>query len=64
MEDMIEMARELAHTLQQDERYIRTQMAQAAADEDEELQSLIGESSLKRIAVGNETSKETRTRPS
>ena len=58
MEDMLELARELARTLQQDERFIRTQMAQAAADEDEELQSLIGEFNLKRIAVGNETSKE------
>ena len=58
MEDMLELARELARTLQHDERFIRTQMAQAAADEDEELQSLIGEFNLKRIAVGNETSKE------
>ena len=57
MEDMLELARELARTLQHDERFIRTQMAQAAADEDEELQSLIGEFNLKRIAVNNEATK-------
>lgn len=58
MDQILEMAKELAYALQQDERYIRTQMAQAAADEDEELQGLIGEFNLKRIAINNETCKE------
>ncbi len=59
MDRMIELARELGAALQQDERYIRVQMAQAAADEDKELQDLIGEFNLKRIAMQNEASRET-----
>ena len=35
MEPILEMAKDLAYAIQQDERYIRTQMAQAAADEDD-----------------------------
>ena len=42
MEPILEMAKDLAYAIQQDERYIRTQMAQAAADEDEELQNRAG----------------------
>lgn len=57
MDTILEMAKDLGYALQQDERFIRTQMAQAAADEDEALQGMIGEFNLKRIAVGNETSK-------
>lgn len=58
MEPILEMAKDLAYAIQQDERYIRTQMAQAAADEDEELQGMIGEFNLKRIAINNETTKD------
>ena len=58
MEPILEMAKELAEALQQDERYIRTQMAQAAADEDTELQGLIGEFNLKRMAINTESGKE------
>ena len=58
MEDMLELARELARTLQQDERFIRTQLAHAAAHEEQELQRQIGHFYPKRIAVDNETSKE------
>ena len=62
MEPILEMAKDLAYAIQQDERYIRTQMAQAAADEDEELQGMIGEFNLKRIAINNETTKDEGTR--
>lgn len=58
MDQMVEMAKELGYALQQDERFIRTQMAQAAADEDEALQGMIGEFNLKRMAVNNETNKD------
>ena len=58
MDNLIELAKDLAHELQKDERFIRTQMAQAAADEDAELQNLIGEFNLKRIALNNESTKE------
>lgn len=58
MDQIIEMAKDLGYAIQQDERYIRTQLAQAAADEDEKLQELIGEFNLKRIAINSETTKE------
>lgn len=58
MDLVLDMTRELAEAVQQDERYIKMQMAQASADEDEELQALIGEFNLKRIAVNTETTKE------
>lgn len=64
MEDMLELARELARTLQHDERFIRTQMAQAAADEDEELQSLIGEFNSSGSPWATKPARRTRTRPS
>ena len=54
MEPILEMAKDLAYAIQQDERYIRTQMAQVAADEDEELQGMIGEFNLARMDLNNE----------
>lgn len=58
MDKIIELTKDLAHEIQMDERFIRTQMAQAAADEDKELQALIGDFNLKRMAISAETSKE------
>lgn len=58
MDQLLEMAKDLAREIQQDERYIRTQMAQAEADADEELQGMIGEFNLKRMAINAETGKE------
>ena len=58
MERILEMAKEMGHAIQQDERFIRLQAAQTAADEDTELQSLIGEFNLKRMALNSETAKE------
>lgn len=58
MDKILELTKDLAHEIQMDERFIRTQMAQAAADEDKELQALIGDFNLKRMALGNETSKD------
>ncbi len=57
MNDILDLAKEIGFALQEDDRYIRMQMAQAAADEDEVLQGLIGEFNLKRIAVNNEATK-------
>lgn len=57
MERLLDMAKELGHAIQQDERFVRTQMAQAAADEDEALQALIGEFNLKRMAINAEAAK-------
>ena len=58
MDQIIDMARELGEALQQDDRYIRVQTAQTAADEDKDLQDLIGEFNLQRIALNSEAQKE------
>lgn len=57
MEQILEMAKEIGHALQQDERFIKLQMAQAAADNDAALQELIGEFNLKRMAINAEAAK-------
>ena len=59
-QQMMDTARELGYMIQQDERYIRAQMAQIAADEDETLQNLIGEFNLKRIALNTESVRDDR----
>ncbi len=58
MDAILELARDLASELQNDERFVRTQLAQSAADEDTALQDLIGEFNLQRIALSNEMAKE------
>lgn len=54
MEMLVEKAIELALELQQDERYLALQKAQQDADNDQQLQDLIGEFNLKRIAINEE----------
>ena len=56
--DMIELARDFGRELQKDERYLAFNAARVASDEDEELQALIGEFNLKRMAINNEAQKE------
>ena len=58
MNPVIDLARELGAAIQQDDRYLRMQIAQKAADDDQKLQSLIGEFNLKRMAVSEEMNKE------
>ena len=58
--DIITKARELGKLLQQEESYIKLQEAQKNADADQELQDLIGEFNLKRMAINNEACKEDR----
>lgn len=58
--DIITKARELGKALQQEESYIKLIEAQKTADADTELQSLIGEFNLKRMAINNEASKNDR----
>ena len=55
--DIITQARELGKAIQQEESYIRLQEVQTKAAADTELQSLIGEFNLKRMAINNEASK-------
>lgn len=58
--DIIEKARELGKLIQQEDSYIALHDAQTKADADMELQQLIGEFNLKRMAINNEASKKDR----
>lgn len=58
--DIIAKARELGKAIQQEESYIKLQEVQKRADADTELQQLIGEFNLKRMAINNEASKSER----
>lgn len=58
MDKILELTKDLAHEIQMDERFVRMQLAQQAADADEELQKLIGDFNLKRMALATETSKD------
>lgn len=58
MDTLLAMAIDLATQLQADPRCEAVMNAAAAADEDKELQSLIGEFNLKRMAINAEESKE------
>ena len=49
--DIIEITRELGKAIQQDERYVKYQMAIQVCDEDKELQDMIGEFNLKKKAL-------------
>lgn len=60
MDTLLAAARGIGHNLQNDDRFIRSQMAQTACDEDKELQDMIGEFNLKRMSFGNERVKEDR----
>ncbi|GHU81506.1 hypothetical protein AGMMS50284_1500 [Clostridia bacterium] len=55
--DIIELSREIGKQIQQDDAYIKLQLAQQASDEDKELQELVGEFNLKRISINNEATK-------
>ena len=58
--DIIQMARDIGKAIQQDERYLKLQLARQASDEDTELQNMIGEFNLKRMAINNEAQKDPR----
>ena len=57
MDQILEMAKELGRAIQQDERFVKVQAAQLRADSDADLQALIGEFNLKRMAINGETAK-------
>ncbi len=58
--DVITLARELGRAIQKEESYIKLHEVQALADADTELQQLIGEFNLKRLAINEEASKQDR----
>ncbi len=57
METLLAMAIDLGCQLQEDERFLALRAAQEAADADENLQKLIGDFNLKRIAINTEETK-------
>lgn len=57
MDVLVEMAIDFGCQLQEDSRYLALRAAQQAADEDEQLQKLIGEFNLKRMAINAEEQK-------
>ncbi|MBQ9414019.1 MAG: YlbF family regulator [Clostridia bacterium] len=59
-DQLLEMARDMGEAIQMDDRFVELQMAQAKADEDEELQALVGEFNVKRIALTTESTKDDR----
>lgn len=58
MDTLIELAKELGFEIQNDERFVKLELARQASDDDKNLQDLIGEFNLKRIALSNEMAKE------
>ena len=59
--DIIELARELGKAIQQEQAFINMRVACQQSDEDEEMQNMIGEFNLKRMAINNEAQKEDRS---
>lgn len=59
--DLIALTRQLGHAIQGEKAYKDLKTAQSAADNDKELQDLIGEFNLKRMAINNEACKEDRS---
>lgn len=55
--DIISLARQLGHAIQEHEAYKRLEEAKVANDNDEALQAQIGEFNLKRIQLNEEASK-------
>ncbi len=58
--DIIELAREIGRKIQSDDMYLKLKIAKQNSDEDKELQDLIGEFNLKRMAINNEATKDER----
>lgn len=59
-EKIVSMAREIGKLLQEEECYTKMESERIASDADKELQDLIGEFNLKRIAINEEGMKKDR----
>ena len=55
--DIIELARQIGREIQQDEAYIKMRTAEQVSEADEELQELITDFNIKRMAINSEASK-------
>lgn len=58
--DLIALARQIGHAIQDEQSYKELQTAKINADNDSTLQDLIGEFNLKRMSINNEACKEER----
>ena len=58
--DIIAMAREIGKEIQKDDRYLKMRLAVQATDDDQNLQDLIGQYNLKRMALDAEAQKRDR----
>lgn len=58
MEKILQMAKDLGHAMQAEESFVKMKAAQDAADADNDLQALIGEFNLKRMAINEQASKD------
>lgn len=58
--DIIALAREIGKEIQKDERFLRAHVAMQAANEDEQLQGLIGQYNIKRDLLENELREQNR----
>lgn len=57
MQDIIKLTRELGHAIQNEDFYKNLQSAKDAADADEELQAMIADFNVKRVAINAEACK-------
>ena len=55
--DIIELTRQIGRELQKSQEYLHYQVTMQAADEDTDLQGMIGEFNLKKLAINNEAQK-------
>ena len=55
--DIIELSRQLGKAIQEDESYINMRLAEQVSEADEQLQELITDFNLKRLAINSEASK-------
>ena len=55
--DILQMTRELAKAVQQDDRYVAHSLAMTASDNDKDLQDMIGRFNLLRLNINNEMAK-------
>ena len=58
--EIMELSREIRRKIQRAELYLKLKIAKQNSDEDKELQDLIGEFNLKRMAINNEATKDER----
>ena len=56
--DIIEMTRELGKAIQKDDRYLNLHLAAQNCEDDQQLQELIGDFNLKRLAINKESAGE------